>query len=136
MESRRYPTDLSDDEWQCISPRDVLWARYLLSTGSSYPSLADLAYLAGIPFFVVGLLLLGRGTIGRYGANLIDPLIIAVVAGMFSWTILMEPGVHTPTSSLLERLLSVTNLFTYVVLLTILVRTLFRDCPVVGRRKH
>ena len=104
---------------------DVLWARYLLSTGSPYPSLADIAYLAGIPFFVVGMLLLGRGTIGRYGANLIDPLIIAVGAGMFSWALLMESGAHTTTSSLLERLLSVTDLFTYVVLLTILVRTLF-----------
>ena len=104
---------------------DVLWALYLLSTENPYPSLADLAYLAGIPFFVVGLLLIGRGTIGRNGANLIDPLIVAVGVGMFSWALLMQPGVHVPGSSLLERLLAVAYLFAYVVTLTILARPLF-----------
>jgi diguanylate cyclase (GGDEF)-like protein len=104
---------------------DILWALYLMSTGKPYPSVADILYLASIPFLVVGLLLIGRGTIGRHGTNLIDPLIIGIGVGMFSWALLMEPGVHIPGSSLLERLLSTAYLFTYLVTLTILVRPLF-----------
>jgi diguanylate cyclase (GGDEF)-like protein len=98
---------------------------YLMSTGNRYPSVTDILYLAGFSLIVVGLLLIGRGTIGRYGVNLIDPLIIAVGVGMFSWALVMESEVHSPGSSLPERLLSTAYLFTYMVILTLLARPLF-----------
>src|SRR5919199_1170095 len=61
-----------------VAAGDTVWAAY---ENYLYPSTADVLYLACIPFFVVGLLLIGRGGIGRNGANLIDPLIIATGVG-------------------------------------------------------
>ncbi len=44
---------------------------------------------------------------------------------MISWILLAEPALNGSTPPLLERLLSVTSLFVYVVLLTLLARPLF-----------
>ena len=51
---------------------DVFGAIYFLGIEYPYPSLADVLYLGSIPFIVAGLLLIGRGGIGRNWANLID----------------------------------------------------------------
>jgi diguanylate cyclase (GGDEF)-like protein len=104
---------------------DVFWAIYSLGVEYLYPSIADLFYIGSMPLFVAGLLLIGRGGIGRNGANLIDPLILAVGTGILCWSFIVEPGTHGSSFSLLERLLSVTYLFVYVVLLAIVVRPLF-----------
>src|SRR5918997_554449 len=97
----------------------VLWTKY------SYTVMVDAFYFGSLSLVVAGLLLVGRGGIGRNGANLIDPLILAVGTGTLSWSFVVEPGMHGSSSSLLERLLSISYLFVYVVLLTIVVRPLF-----------
>jgi diguanylate cyclase (GGDEF)-like protein len=107
-----------------LAAGDIVWAVYSWGIEYPYPSIADIFYLASIPLFVVGLLLIGRGEMGRNRANLIDPLIVGVCTGMLSWVFLVEPGLYIP-SSLLDRLLSITYLFAYVVMLTILIRPLF-----------
>jgi len=108
-----------------MSAGDVLWAIAFLGIEYPYPSLADVLYIGSIPFFVGGLLLIGRGGIGRNGVNLIDPLIVAVGTGMLWWALLMEPGLHGYSPSLLERLLSIVYLAAYVVMTAILLRPLF-----------
>jgi diguanylate cyclase len=97
----------------------VLWTKY------SYTVMVDAFYFGSLSLVVAGLLLVGRGGIGRNGANLIDPLILAVGTGILSWSFIVEPGMHGSSSSLLERLLSISYLFVYVLLLTIVVRPLF-----------
>jgi diguanylate cyclase len=104
---------------------DAFWAIYSLETEYLYPSVADVFYVGSVPLFVAGLLLIGRGGIGRKGANLIDSLILATSTGIFSWSFIVDSGMQGSPSSLLERLLSVTYLFVYVVLLAIVIRPLF-----------
>ncbi len=72
---------------------DIVWAIYdSFLQLAPYPSIVDVIYLASAPLFVAGLLLVGRGRIGRNGANLIDPLIVGVDTGMISWILLAEPA--------------------------------------------
>ena len=104
---------------------DVFGAIYSLGIEYPYPSLADVLYIGSIPLIVAGLLLIGRGGIGRNWANLIDPLIITTGIGMLLWTFLLDPGGRVPTLSLLERLLSITYLAAFVLMLTVVVRPLF-----------
>ena len=104
---------------------DAFWAINSLGTEYLYPSVADVFYVGSIPLFVAGLLLIGRGGIGRNGANLIDPLILATSTGILSWSFIVDPGMQGSSSLLLERLLSVTYLFVYVVLFAIVIRPLF-----------
>jgi diguanylate cyclase (GGDEF)-like protein len=108
-----------------VAAGDALWAIDFLGIEYPYPSLADVLYIGSIPFFVGGLLLIGRGGIGGKGVNLIDPLIVAVGTGMLLWVLFMEPGLHGYTPSLLERLLSIVYLAAYVVMTAILLRPLF-----------
>jgi diguanylate cyclase len=110
-----------------IAAADTVWAAY---EGSPYPSIADVLYLSCVPFFVFGLLLICRGGMGRNGANLIDPLIVATGAGMLMWVLLLDPGARVLTLSLLERLLSVVYLFVYVVMIAIVV------CPLLVSAKR
>src|ERR671933_350067 len=81
-----------------IATADTVWAAY---EESPYPSMAEVLYLSCIPFFILGLLLICRGGMGRNGANLIDPLIIATGAGMLMWVLLLDPAAYAPTLSLL-----------------------------------
>jgi diguanylate cyclase (GGDEF)-like protein len=104
---------------------DIVWAAYLLRVGAPYPSVADVFYFAGIAFFVVGLLLIGRGGIGKNGANLIDPLVVATGTAMLSWVLLVEQRSDPGSSLPLERLLSVAYLLLYAVMLAIMIRPLF-----------
>jgi diguanylate cyclase (GGDEF)-like protein len=90
-----------------------------------YSSIAELLYFCSVPYFVAGLLLIGKGGTGRNGANLIDPLIIATGMGVLLRVFLLDPEGHVATLSLLERLLTVTYLFVYVVVLAIVIRPLF-----------
>jgi diguanylate cyclase (GGDEF)-like protein len=110
-----------------IATADTVWAAY---EESPYPSMAEVLYLSCIPFFILGLLLICRGGMGRNGANLIDPLIIATGAGMLMWVLLLDPAAYAPTLSLLERLLAVTYLFVYVLMIAIVV------CPLLVPAKR
>ena len=104
---------------------DIVWAAYLLLVGDPNPSVADGFYFAAIAFFVVGLLLIGRGRIGKNGANLIDSLIVATGTAMFSWVLLVERSLDPDTSLPLERLLSIAYLILYAMMLAIVIRPLF-----------
>ena len=108
-----------------MSAGDALWAIEFLGIEYPYPSLADVLYVGSIPFFVGGLLLIGRRGIGRNGGNLIDPLIVAVGTGMLLWVLFMEPVPLGYTPSLLERILSIVYLAAYVLMTAILLRPLF-----------
>ncbi len=96
-----------------------------LQIENAYPSMADVLYVAGSLLLVAGLLLTGPGGIGRNGTNLIDPLIVAIGAGMLWWVFFMEPRLDGPTLPLMGRLLSTVYLLLYVVVLVILLRPLF-----------
>jgi diguanylate cyclase (GGDEF)-like protein len=104
---------------------DGLWAIYFSKGEIPHASVADVLYFCSIPCFVAGLLLLGKGGFGRNGVNLVDPLIIATGVGMLLRVLLLDPEGHVPTLSLLERLLTLTYLIVYVVLLAIVVLPLF-----------
>jgi diguanylate cyclase (GGDEF)-like protein len=104
---------------------DSLWAIYFSNVEIPPASVADVLYVCSIPCFVAGLLLIGKGGFGRNGVNLLDPLIIATGMGMLLRVLLLDPEGQVPTLSLLERLLALTYLWVYVVLLAIVVLPLF-----------
>jgi diguanylate cyclase (GGDEF)-like protein len=104
---------------------DGLWAINSLIAEISYSLIAELLYGCSIPCFVAGLLLIGKGGTGRNGANLIDPLILATGMGMLLRVFLLDPEGHVATLSLLERVLALTYLFVYVLVIAIVVRPLF-----------
>jgi diguanylate cyclase (GGDEF)-like protein len=104
---------------------DSHWAIYFSNVEIPHASAADVLYVCSIPCFVAGLLLIGKGGFGRNGVNLLDPLIIATGMGMLLRVLLLDPEGHVPTLSLLERLLALTYLWVYVVLLAIVVLPLF-----------
>ncbi len=108
-----------------IAAGDAFRHIYFLNIELPYPSVADVFYIGSLPFFVAGLLLIGRGGIGKNWTNLIDPLIVAMGIGMLLWVFLLDPEARIPTLSLLERLLSVTYLFVYVMTIGILIWPLF-----------
>jgi hypothetical protein len=104
---------------------DSLWAIYSSNVEIPHASAADVLYVCSIPCFVAGLLLIGKGGFGRNGVNLLDPLTIATGMGMLLRVLLLDPEGHVPTLSLLERLLALTYLWVYVMLLAIVVLPLF-----------
>jgi signal transduction histidine kinase len=74
----------------------------------SFPSLADLAYLATYPLLVAGLLLLiRRRSAGRDLASMLDALAITTAATMLSWLFLITPYIRDPELTLLQRATSV-----------------------------
>jgi diguanylate cyclase (GGDEF)-like protein len=74
---------------------DVLWTVLEELTGDiPYPSVADLAYLAGYPFLVVALLIsVGLRIRGGDRAALLDGAILATSASVVGWLLLMEPAI-------------------------------------------
>jgi diguanylate cyclase (GGDEF)-like protein len=104
---------------------DGLWAINSLDSEVPYSSIAELLYVCSVPCFVAGLLLIGQGGTGRNGANLIDSLILATGMGMLLRVFLLDPEGHVATLSLLERVLALTYLLVYVLVLAIVIRPLF-----------
>jgi diguanylate cyclase (GGDEF)-like protein len=104
---------------------DIVWAAYLLRVGAPYPSVADVLYFAGIAFFMVGLLLIGGGGMGKNAANLIDPLIVATGTAMLAWVLMVDRRFDPDSSLPLDRLLSIAYLLLYAVMVAIVIRPLF-----------
>lgn len=102
-------------------PGDVV----ILYSEYPYTSLVDALYLVATPCLAAAFLLLGRGGIGRKGANLIDPLILSVGIGMLLWVLFVKPEVHGSTYFFLERMVPLGFLLAYVVLIAILIPPLF-----------
>ena len=104
---------------------DIVWTVYALRAGVPYPRVADAFYFCGLALFVVGLLLVGGGGVGKKGEYLIDPLIVATGAAMLCWVFVLRQGSNPGSSPPLEPLLSVGYLVLYAIMIAIVLRPLF-----------
>jgi diguanylate cyclase (GGDEF)-like protein len=76
---------------------DTIWMIYenVLHKESPFPSVADVAYLAGYVPLIVGVFLLIRAREpGRDVANLLDSALITVGAGVGAWVFLIAPQIQ------------------------------------------
>jgi diguanylate cyclase (GGDEF)-like protein len=102
-----------------------------MAGGAPFPSVADGAYLAGLAVIAVAILRLARGRIpGGDRAGLIDAFIVAVGAGLLSWTFIMAPLVADPLASSLEIGVALAYPLLDILLLGVLVRLILSP----GRR--
>jgi signal transduction histidine kinase len=109
---------LGDAYWDCY-----LW---ILKAQAPYPSVADLAYWCGYPLFIAGLLTLVRGWGRPRIGDLLDGLILVVVAAMVTELFLLEPIIGAQSSSLLGTLLALGAPVADVLLLAGLTQLVFR----------
>ena len=85
---------------------DGVWAVYtLLGKTLPYPSYADALYLVAYLLFVLGVLVLLRGTSPGAG-DLVDGLLVATTAAFLIWPLLIVPIASAGGSTLLERVVS------------------------------
>src|SRR5262249_19139925 len=71
---------------------DIAWTLYSALGDTPYPSLADVAYLAGYPLIGLGLALaIRRRVAGGDRAGLLDGAILATGAGIGWWAIVLGP---------------------------------------------
>jgi signal transduction histidine kinase len=85
---------------------DGLWAVYtLLGKTLPYPSVADALYLVAYLLFVLGALVLLRGSRPSTG-DLVDGLLVATTAAFLIWPLLIVPTASSGGSTLLERVVS------------------------------
>ena len=104
---------------------DVVANHYeaLFGAARPFPSLADAFYLAVYPCLALGVLRLVRlRRPGRDHEGLIDSLIVALGAGVLSWTILMSPHVRDASLAPVERLASIGYPLADLLLLAVVVR--------------
>jgi signal transduction histidine kinase len=88
-----------------------------------FPSLADAFYLSFFLVIVTGLLvLIRRRSEGADRASLIDALVIAVGAGLFTWIYLMAPYAHDASLSEKVKLTAMAYPLMDLILLTVTVR--------------
>ena len=88
-----------------------------------FPSVADVLYLGGLALTAFAVLGLVRGRIpGGDRAGLIDAVVVAVGAGLLSWTFLMEPLVADPAASMGEIAVALAYPLLDILLLGVLVR--------------
>jgi signal transduction histidine kinase len=67
----------------------------IMNHHNAFPSPADGMWLSGVLVLGVGVYFVANGRqSGRDGATVIDASIVAVAAGLFSWTFLISPYVH------------------------------------------
>jgi len=85
---------------------DGVWAVYgLLGKSLPYPSYPDAIYLVAYSLFVLGALVLLRGTRPSAG-DLVDGLLVATTAAFLIWPLLIVPVANAGGSTLVERLVS------------------------------
>jgi diguanylate cyclase (GGDEF)-like protein len=71
---------------------DVIWAVFSAIGEEPYPSVADIAYLAGYPLIAVGLAVAVRRRVaGGDRAGLLDGAILATGAGIIWWAVVLGP---------------------------------------------
>jgi diguanylate cyclase (GGDEF)-like protein len=88
-----------------------------------FPSVADALYLGGLVLTAIAIIGLLRDRIpGGDRAGLIDALVVAVGAGLLSWTFLMEPLVSDPVASMGEIAVAIAYPVIDILLLGVLVR--------------
>jgi PAS domain S-box-containing protein len=89
---------------------EVIWTYYesVLGIEAPYPSAADVFYLSALPCIAAGLVLVAHRRVPeRPWVGMIDALIIATVAGMFSWIFLISPNIGDQARPLLDRVVSI-----------------------------
>ena len=89
-----------------------------------FPSLADVMFLCiSVPLVWLGLLSLTRsGARVLDRASMIDAVILTIGAGFLAWTFLINPFLHTPDLSPLEKAVSIAYPMVDVLMLAILAR--------------
>ena len=98
--------------------------------GVPSPSLADAFLIASYPCAAASLLLFQRRRLARDRASTIDPIIVAVGAGIIAWVFLMRPALQSQELSWLKQLAIIAYPLMDVLLLAFVVRMLL----VSGRR--
>ncbi|MDX6435280.1 MAG: hypothetical protein QOK34_114 [Gaiellaceae bacterium] len=88
-----------------------------------FPSLADAFYLSFFLVIVTGLLvLIRRRSPGADAASLVDALVIAIGAGLFTWIFLMAPYAHDDSLSVTVKLTAMAYPLMDLILFTVTVR--------------
>ncbi|HEY7273626.1 MAG TPA: EAL domain-containing protein [Actinoplanes sp.] len=89
-----------------------------------FPSIADVMFLCvSVPLIMLGLLSLTRsGARVLDRASMIDAVILTIGAGFLAWTFLINPFLHTPHLSPLEKAVSIAYPMVDVLMLAILAR--------------
>jgi diguanylate cyclase (GGDEF)-like protein/PAS domain S-box-containing protein len=109
----------------------VVYVYYEVTLGGApFPSLADAFLIASYPCAAAALLLFQRRRLARDRASTIDPIIVAVGAGMLAWVFLIHPALQDRELSLTQQLVTATYPLMDVLLLAVVVRMLL----VSGRR--
>jgi signal transduction histidine kinase len=87
---------------------DGIWTayRFLLSREAPYPSVADVLYLAGYPFFALGTFFAFGGRQVRTLGSLLEAGIVTAASGLLIWLIVIDPIGESHGAPLLERLTS------------------------------
>lgn len=105
---------------------EVLWTWYEVVQGDEvpFPSIADVAYLAAVPFALAGVLAFASGTGARFQARtLLDGCLVAASFLFASWALVLGPLWQDRGGSSLEQVVSlaypVTDLLLAVLALTI-----------------
>ena len=102
------------------------WTWVILSMGygiEPFPSVADVFYLAGDAFVIVGLLsLVHKRLPGGDRAGVLDALIVAIGVGLLSWVFLMAPMVASSGGGALEISVALAYPLADILLLGMLVR--------------
>ena len=98
--------------------------------GIPFPSLADAFLIASYPCAAAALLLFQRRRLARDRASIIDPIIVAVGAGVIAWVFLMGPTLQDQKLSWLQHLATIAYPLMDILLLALVVRMLL----VSGRR--
>ena len=104
----------------------VTYGYYEAVLGVESPSttVADAFFIASYLCAAAALLLIQSRRLIRDRTSMIDPIIVAVGAGMLVWLFLMKPYAEDPSLSLLERLVSIAYPLMDVLLLAFVVRLL------------
>ena len=72
---------------------DAYWDAYswFLHTEAPFPSIADVAYVAGYPLMIAATFVLARGRARPRLADVLDSAVVAVGAWILTWALLVEP---------------------------------------------
>jgi signal transduction histidine kinase len=95
----------------------------LFGTPLPFPAISDLFYLLVYPCLVAGVILLARRrNVGRSETGFADAFIVAIGAGVLSWTYVISPYAHSGDLSPVQKMVSIAYPLMDLLLLMALVR--------------
>lgn len=112
----------------CFTGGDAVGLVYRAFTSGEapYPGVADILYLAGYPFFILGLSFAFGRRRGRSLGSFLEAGIVTAASGLLIWLIVIEPIGHAHGAPLAERLVGAAYPTMDFLLLAALSRSLFR----------